>query len=282
MLLDKCALVSVSSILPGFELLHSGTAAPCLVEERILTVMNANELIDKEQTSTRDPGAGAVHWSNQMRVLAMTDHVHLHGRRSAWLASQVSSRLALRPERIRSIAMAALTHDLGKCALPAAVLGKPGPLTPEERILVERHCQIGAGMLLADAPADTNTSTSDAIAVVLSHHEWWNGRGYPFGLSGHAIPRCARIVAVADVFDALYSTRPYKSAWTVPAAVDHIVSLRGVQFEPDCVDALVEVARDLPPSWQSIANSGPIFAVPNVIWPGADRRRQSLAHCPTA
>ena len=244
--------------------------------------MNANEVIDKEQTCTRDPGAGAVHWSNQMRVFAMTDHVDLHGRRSAWLASQLASRLALRPEKIRSIAMAALTHDLGKCAVPAAVLDKPGPLTPEERILVERHCQIGAGMLLADAPADTNASTSDAIAAVLSHHEWWNGRGYPFGLSGRAIPRCARIVAVADVFDALCSARPYKAAWNVQAAVDHIVSLRGVQFEPDCVDALVEVARDLPAAWQSIANSGPILAVPNAIWSGADRRRQSSAHCATA
>ncbi|HEY9066379.1 MAG TPA: HD domain-containing phosphohydrolase [Burkholderiaceae bacterium] len=247
-----------------------------------MKVINANELIDKERTSTRDPGAGAVHGPNQTRLFATTDHVHLHGRRSAWLASQVGSRLALPPERIRSIAMAALTHDLGKCALPAAVLDKPGPLTRAERILVERHCQIGAGMLLADAPSDTNASTSDAIAAVLSHHEWWNGRGYPFGLSGHAIPRCARIVAVADVFDALCSARPYKSAWTVPAAVDHIVSLRGAQFEPDCVDALVEVARDLPASWQAIANSGPIFAVPDVIWPGADRRRQSPAHCPTA
>ena len=231
--------------------------------------MNASELIDEQQTSTRDSGVGAVHWSNPMPVVAMIDHVQRHGQRSAWLASQLGTRLALRPDRIRSIAVAALTHDLGKCALPAAVLDKPGALTPHERLLVERHCQIGAGMLLADAATDTDHSTSDAIAAALSHHEWWNGQGYPFGLSGHAIPRCARIVAVADVFDALCSARPYKSAWSVTAAVEHIVRLRGVQFEPDCVDALVEVARGLPESWQSVANSAPI-AVSSEILADAD------------
>lgn len=186
----------------------------------------------------------------------MTDEIHLHGRRSAWLSVQLSTRLALPTHRVHAIAWAALRHDIGKYALPASVLDKPASLTPQERRLVERHCLIGAGMLLVDAPPDTAASSTVAVAVALSHHEWWNGQGYPFGLSGAAIPLCGRIVAVADVFDALVSARPYKVAWSVAAAVDHIVRKRGTQFDPACVDALVHVARDLPSSWQSGAQDG--------------------------
>lgn len=114
-------------------------------------------------------------------------------------------------------------------------------------------------MLLADTPPDTDASSTDAVAAALSHHEWWNGQGYPYGLSGRAIPRCARIIAVADVFDALVSIRPYKPAWRMPAALEHMVRLRGTQFDPDCIDALVEVAHDLPATWQAVAQAGPIY-----------------------
>ena len=185
----------------------------------------------------------------------MTDDIHLHGWRSAWLAARLCTRLALPTHQVHDIAWAALQHDIGKYALPASLLDKPAPLTPQERRLVERHCLIGAGMLLADAWPDTAVSSTVAVAVALSHHEWWNGQGYPFGLSGEAIPRCGRIVAVADVFDALVSVRPYKPAWSVAAAVDHIVRQRGAQFDPTCVDALVHVARDLPTSWRSEAQA---------------------------
>ena len=190
------------------------------------------------------------------RIFEMTDELHSHGLRSAWLSAQLSTQLALPTHQVHAIARAALTHDIGKHALPASLLDKPAPFTPRERRLVERHCLIGAGMLLVDAQQDTAASSTVAVAVALSHHEWWNGQGYPFGLSGDTIPRCGRIVAVADVFDALVSVRPYKLAWSTSAAVDYIVRKSGTQFDPECVDALVRVARDLPTSWQSVARSG--------------------------
>ena len=195
----------------------------------------------------------------------MADEIHLHGLRSAWLSEQLCHHLGLPPQRVDAIGQAARTHDIGKYALPEALLGKQASLTARERLFLERHCLIGAGMLLAEAPPDSGETTTTALAVALSHHEWWNGQGYPFGLSGHAIPRCARIVAVADVFDALVSERAYKAAWSVAAAVDHIVRRRGTQFDPECVDALLLVAQTLPNSWREAAHSAPASAVaPNL------------------
>lgn len=217
---------------------------------------------------------GIVLKTHLFKTRDMTDDIHLHGQRSAWLSAQLCTRLALPTDQVLAIAWAALRHDIGKYALPAAVLDKPGPLTPQERCLVERHCLIGTGMLLIDALPDTTASSTVAVAVALSHHEWWNGQGYPFGLSGDAIPRCGRIVAVADVFDALVSSRAYKPAWSVAAAVDHIVRSRGTQFDPACVDALVHVAGDLPNSWESVTQAG--LACP---FPGGLASSRALREC---
>lgn len=200
----------------------------------------------------------------------MTDEIHFHGVRSAWLSMQLCTQLALPTHRVHAIARAALTHDIGKYSLPAELLNKSESLTPAERRFVERHCLIGAGMLLADAPQDTNASSTIAVAVALSHHEWWNGQGYPFGLSGEVIPHCGRIVAVADVFDALVSERPYKAAWSVADAVEYIVLKRGTQFDPECVDALVNVARDLPIAWRSIAQAGLVKPSPQALVPSIE------------
>jgi len=155
----------------------------------------------------------------------------------------------------RDWTMAALTHDIGKLDLPAQLLNKADALTGEERTIVERHCIAGVKRLLAQARADGQDTATAAIAVALSHHEWWNGAGYPFGLVGTAIPRCARVVAVADVVDALTSIRPYKAAWSLEAALEEISAKRGLQFDPDCVDAMLEVAVALPHYWRSLAQT---------------------------
>jgi putative two-component system response regulator/two-component system response regulator RpfG len=185
----------------------------------------------------------------------MSIDVDRHGRRTAWLTARLCAVLGVGANESRDWAIGALTHDIGKLDLPADLLAKPGTLDAHERRIVERHCIAGAGRLIARASPDGDDTTTAAVAVALSHHEWWNGQGYPFGLAGTAIPRCARIVAVADVVDALTSVRPYKSAWTLQAAVEEVLRQRGRQFEPECVDALEIAARLLPPDWRETAQA---------------------------
>jgi HD-GYP domain-containing protein (c-di-GMP phosphodiesterase class II) len=185
------------------------------------------------------------------------DSIDQHGRRSAWLTIRLCERLDLPRRQVRDFALAALTHDIGKHALPEALLNKPAMLSAGERRSIEQHCEIGASMLLLHPDDTNNDASSAAVAVALSHHEWWNGAGYPFGLSGQAIPRCARIVAVADVFDALMSLRPYKSAWSMSDSIGYIAAHAGTQFDPECVDAMVSIARDLPLKWEMMAQTWP-------------------------
>jgi len=185
----------------------------------------------------------------------MSIEVDRHGRRTAWLTARLCTVLGVSAIESRDWAVAALTHDIGKLDLPPALLAKPGALDADERCLVERHCIAGAKRLMARARPDGDETTTAAIAVALSHHEWWNGQGYPFGLAGTAIPRCARIVAMADVLDALTSVRPYKPAWPLQAALDHVLARRGTQFDPECVDAMEIAARTLPADWQGTAQA---------------------------
>jgi len=211
----------------------------------------------------------------------MSIEVDLHGRRTAWLTARLCTVLGVVPNEARDWATAALTHDVGKLDLPPDLLAKPGALDADERGLVERHCIAGAKRIMAHSRPDGDDTTTAAIAVALSHHEWWNGQGYPFGLAGAAIPRCARVVAVADVMDALTSVRVYKTAWPLEAAVDEVLAQRGRQFDPECADAMEVVARTLPPDWRRTAQAAglqmalgldrPARVALDAVWAGSRR-----------
>jgi putative two-component system response regulator len=156
-----------------------------------------------------------------------------HVSRVALICRLVAEAMGLSDERCRTIYLAAPLHDIGKIAIADAILGKPGKLTPEEMNEMRKHVTIGARIL--------ENGSSDLIRIAeliaQSHHERWDGTGYPDGLSGYDIPVEARIVALADVFDALCSVRPYKSAWPVERAREEVRRLRGTHFDPACVDA---------------------------------------------
>jgi len=127
-------------------------------------------------------------------------------------------------------------HDIGKIGIPDHILLKPDKLEPEEWEIMKSHAVIGANIL----EGDDSDLMKCAGEIALTHHEKWDGSGYPYGLSGEAIPLTGRIAALADVFDALTSARPYKKAWTLEAAVDLIKENRGIHFDPELVAVFLE------------------------------------------
>ena len=154
------------------------------------------------------------------------------------LARAVGRHLGIDVAEMEEIALAARLHDVGKAAVPDAILMKPGPLDPEERQIMDRHPAIGERILRA-AP-----SLNGVARMVRSSHEWFDGRGYPDGLAGEDIPIGSRIVAVCDAFDAIISTRPYSVARTSAQALEELRRCAGTQFDPRVVDAFVAVLAE--------------------------------------
>lgn len=159
---------------------------------------------------------------------------HIH-RVSAY-CTLLARSIGLPDAEAQLIARAAPLHDLGKLNVPAEILSKPGPLTAEEWEAIKRHPGQGAS-LLAGSPLRL-LSTAETIAI--SHHERWDGSGYPHGLAGDAIPLSGRICAIADVFDALTSERPYKPAYSLETALEVLKEGRGSHFDPQLIDTFLE------------------------------------------
>lgn len=146
-------------------------------------------------------------------------------------------------ESINLIFKSAPLHDIGKVAIPDAVLLKPGKLNSEERTIIEQHCKYGYDAInsaINELGETTNSFLRYASEIALSHHERWDGNGYPHGLSGKDIPLSARLMAVADVYDALISERVYKPAFSHVKAMDIIIESSGTQFDPSIIDALIK------------------------------------------
>jgi hypothetical protein len=168
----------------------------------------------------------------------------MHLRHIQHYSHALALRLGLDDKAAREVAYAAMIHDVGKAQVPDAILKKPGPLTAEERREIEKHTGWGDELL-----SESEEFTA-AREVARHHHERWDGSGYPDGLAGEGIPLAARIVAVADVYDALISERPYKRAWPPEEAIAEIRKMSGGHFDPAIVKAFVQlfdtnVLRDL-------------------------------------
>jgi putative two-component system response regulator len=158
-----------------------------------------------------------------------------HIARVAGYVGVIAHNLGFDPAQIQALKLASTMHDVGKIGVPDAILLKRGPLSSDERVEMERHAERGRRIL--------EGSTSDVVRlaaeIAASHHERWDGTGYPHGLKGEAIPLSGRIVAVADVFDALVSERPYKKAWPLDHARSFVAAQAGLHFDPRCVDAFL-------------------------------------------
>ncbi len=173
--------------------------------------------------------------------LAMAIDLHdtatgIHTERMAAIAAYLGAKMGLDPECVQLLRAAAPMHDAGKIGTSAEILRKKGPLSDEERSEMQRHTIIGH-RIFSKFESDLSRL---AASVALSHHERYDGQGYPKGLRGEEIPLEGRITAVADVFDALLSDRSYRKAMSVPEAVDIIAEGRGTHFDPEIADALLE------------------------------------------
>jgi response regulator RpfG family c-di-GMP phosphodiesterase len=192
-----------------------------------------------EARGGRDPRAAAAARSFEfLELLAETietkdPFMRGHARRVACYSALVGERLGLGAEERHDLRIAAFLHDLGKVGVPTDLLLRAGALEPGERRIVEQHPVIGARLL---APLDLPNGTALALR---HHHEWWDGSGYPDGIAGERIPLAARIIGVADAFDAMTCDRPYRRALAREVVVSELRRYSGSQFDPDVAAALL-------------------------------------------
>jgi len=158
----------------------------------------------------------------------------LHSRRVSQLCEQMGEALGLNEDKVKELKTVGLLHDIGKIAIDEAILNKTGKLNEEEWVEIRKHPEIGYRIL------STVNNMSEMAEFVLSHHERWDGKGYPQGLSGEQIPLQSRIIGIADAYDAMVSERSYKKSLTKEEAIQELTANAGTQFNAECVQVFIE------------------------------------------
>jgi two-component system, response regulator RpfG len=206
-------------------------------EHQHLVVDRAHLLESKIEAATRDIQAREQDalWTLARAAEYRDEETGNHIIRLARYSRLIAENLGLSSEVCDGIEMSAPMHDIGKIGIPDAILLKRGPLTSAEQAIMQRHTVIGHDILKDSMSKYLRLGA----AVALGHHERYDGGGYPNGLKGEDIPLAARIVAVADVFDALTSVRPYKEAWPVDRAIDYLRGALGSQLDPRCAESFL-------------------------------------------
>ncbi|MFD9908610.1 HD-GYP domain-containing protein [Streptomyces sp. NPDC059063] len=185
-----------------------------------------------------------------------------HSERVGRASVMIARELGMDDERVEVLRFAGILHDVGKLGVPTRLLRKEGPLTPQERQVIELHPEYGHEMVRGIG------FLGEARAAILHHHERIDGSGYPYGLTGRQIPECARVVAVADAFDAMTSSRSYRPARPVPTALAELRRCAGSQFDPTVVAALARAVDRC--GWEGDVTAGGVRQVAAVGAGGAD------------
>jgi putative two-component system response regulator len=216
-----------------------------LLETRMLhlALQDQNQILEaKVRERTRDLEAAQIEILRRLAQAAefRDDDTGQHTQRVGQIAAQLAQALGLPANQVDLIRLAAPLHDLGKIGIPDRILLKPDRLTIEEHEQMKTHVDIGIRIL----QGSRFHLLRMAEEIARTHHERWDGSGYPCGLAGEAIPLAGRIVAVADALDALTHERPYKEAWSLEEAVEEIVCQSGEKFDPNVVEVMVRLYRD--------------------------------------
>ncbi|WP_373484393.1 HD-GYP domain-containing protein [Acetobacterium sp.] len=210
-----------------------------MVENQLIQDTTLNVFAELVETRDNDTANHVMRTQNYVRII------------SERLQKNEKFKSRLGDDTIERIVKAAPLHDIGKIGIPDAILLKPGKLDVEEYEVMKTHCKIGGNAIRLAINKTLSVNKTDneqgeitalyfleeAEKIMNYHHERWDGKGYPEELYGDEIPISARIMALADVFDALTTVRPYKKAWSMDAVVDYILEQKGLQFDPDVVDA---------------------------------------------
>ena len=203
---------------------------------------NQNAILERKVAErTQEVEAAKIEILERLAMAAefRDDQTGEHTKRVGMICALIGEALGLDEKETQTIERAAPLHDVGKIGIPDRILLKPGPLTPAEFELMKRHTSIGAQLL----SQSLSPTLQLAETIAATHHERWDGSGYGMRLSGEAIPLAGRILAIADVFDALTHDRPYKSSWPTQAAINEITSSSGTKYDPLVVAAFLRVVE---------------------------------------
>jgi len=217
--------------------------SPPIVQARVhtqLALYDQNRILDikvREQTAQLHETRLAIIRRLGRAAEYKDNETGLHVIRMSHYAAIIGRAIGMDNRNVELLLNAAPMHDVGKIGIPDSILQKPGKLTPEEWEVMRTHAQIGADII---GDASGSELLEMARVVALTHHEKWDGSGYPQGLAGEDIPQVGRIVAIADVFDALTSVRPYKPAWPVERALALLRDSQGSHFDPNLIPVFLD------------------------------------------
>lgn len=228
---DRAELLARVRTLLEVELSHKAIRSQNEILEQVV-LERTRELRDTQLEIVRRLGRAAEYRDNE---------TGLHIIRMSKISALLGTSAGMNSVQVRLLLNASPMHDVGKIGIPDQILLKPGKLEPHEWEIMKTHAAIGAEIL----SGHHSELMEMAATIALTHHEKWDGSGYPQGLRGDAIPLVGRIVALADVFDALTSERPYKSAWTVDDAVTFIRENAGTHFDPRLVEHFVDLLPEI-------------------------------------
>ncbi|WP_334018355.1 response regulator [Alteromonas sp. S015] len=206
--------------------------SPAIVRARVkthLSLVQADELLESRLQVVQRLGRAAEYKDNE---------TGMHVMRMSHYSRELALAYGLTDKQAEILLHAAPMHDIGKIGIADSIMLKPGKLTDEEFATMKKHPEIGAEII---GDCGDSLLLKVAKSVSLTHHEKWDGTGYPKGLVGEEIPIEGRICAIADVFDALTSKRPYKDAWSIEKTVDFLQNQKGKHFEPKLVDLMIEI-----------------------------------------
>lgn len=212
-------------------------ASKTLVEQNQNLIRQNDELGDAYDTLQRTYKDTVVTLAKA--VDARDQYTAGHSERVGAITSKIAKKLGIANKELEQIELAAQLHDIGKIGVPDSILLKPGKLTDTEYNVIKEHPAIGTNIL------GNIEFLKESIPIILHHHEYYDGRGYPYGISGMEIPLGSKIISIADTYDAMTSDRPYRKALAHEEAIQEIVRCKGTQFDAEIIDTALEVLQNL-------------------------------------